>query len=278
MQDASATAARGAWRREPSTLVRRVANSPQSVPEPFAIIAQSLCTTTPLEIEPHTHPQHELVWVRGGTMTVQLEDRVVTVPDGYGVWIPAGAVHSGRTTTRTQLCDAYFEPARSAAAFESATVVEVTPVLGSLLTHLERGELETPQRLRAEAVVFDVLAAAEQQFALQTPHADRVDPIVAALLEDPTDGRSLGEWAQLLGISERTITRMFRAHTGLSFLQWRQVLRVHHSLSLIADGHAVNEVSLKLGYAQPSTFIASFKRVMGITPGVYQARQRDTAE
>ncbi|WP_125099341.1 helix-turn-helix transcriptional regulator [Leucobacter chromiireducens] len=277
MQD-SAAAARGAWRRERSTLVRRVANSPQAVPEPFAIIVQSQHTTTPLELEPHTHPQHELVWVRGGTMTVQFDDRVVTVPDGYGVWIPAGTVHSGRTTTRTRLCDAHFEPSRSAAGFDAATVVEVTPVLAALLTHLEGGELPQPARLRAEAVVFDVLAAAEQQFALQTPRVERVDPIVAALLADPTDARSLGEWAGLLGISERTITRAFRAHTGLSFLQWRQVLRVHHSLSLIADGHPVHEVSQLLGYAQPSTFIASFKRVLGVTPGSYQARQREPAQ
>jgi AraC-like DNA-binding protein len=32
----------------------------------------------------------------------------------------------------------------------------------------------------------------------------------------------------------------------------------------------VYEVSDLMGFAQPSTFIASFKRVMGVTPGALQ--------
>ena len=263
--------ARGAWPREPRTLVLHEVDSPQSIRKPFAIMAESVFVSVPLEFDPHAHALHELVWVRGGTMTVRLDDRVVTVPDGYGLWTPAGAVHSGRTTARAALCDAYFEPGRSPVDFAEATVVEVTPVLGSLLTHLERDDLAESARVRAEAVVFDVLAPSERQYALQIPRAERVSPIVAALLEEPTDDRTLREWAELVEIGERTVARLFRAHTGLSFLQWRQMLRVHHSLSLMAEGLAVQEVSALMGYAQPSTFIASFKRVMGITPGAYNA-------
>lgn len=244
---------------------------PESIPEPFAIMSESVFVEVPLEFDPHSHVLHELVWVRGGTMTVRLPDRVVTVPEGQGLWIPAGMVHSGRTTARTALCDALFDPQRSSVDFAEVMAIEVTPLLASLLTYLERTDITEAARLRAEAVVFDALVPSSQQLALQVPRVDRVAEIVSALLENPTDDRTLAEWAEVVGVSERTVARIFRAHTGLSFVQWRQVLRVHHALSLMTAGLAVHEVSDRLGYAQPSTFIASFKRVMGTTPGAFLA-------
>ncbi|MWB96960.1 helix-turn-helix domain-containing protein [Agromyces sp. MMS17-SY077] len=260
---------RGAWRREADTVVLEGVHVPERIAEPFAIYSESAYVRVPLEFEPHSHPLHELVWVRGGTMTVRLADSVVTVPEGHGLWIPAGMLHSGRTTARTALCDALFDPDRSPLGFPDPVAIEITPLLGSLLRHLERLDLSAAERLRAEAVVFDVLGPSDRQLALQVPPDERIAPIVAALLEDPADPRALPEWAGLVGASERTVSRLFRARTGLSFLQWRQVLRVHHAVSLLSEGLAVHEVSDLLGYAQSSTFIASFKRVMGATPGAY---------
>jgi AraC-like DNA-binding protein/quercetin dioxygenase-like cupin family protein len=262
---------RGAWRREENTVVVAGVQVPDVVPAPFAIFAESVFVPVPLEFEPHTHPMHELVWVRGGTMTVRLADAVVTVPEGHGLWIPADVEHAGRTTARTTLSDALFDAQRSPVSFPEVVAVEITPILASLLRHLERTDLTEPARLRAEAVVFDVLAPTERQLSLRVPDAARVEPIVSALLDDPTDDRALSDWAELLGISERTVTRLFRLHTGLSFMQWRQVLRVHRALSLLSEGLPVQEVAELMGYAQSSTFIASFKRVMGTTPGAYLA-------
>lgn len=263
------TPVQGSWRREPRTVVLHETDSPQEVPAPFAILSESAFVEFPLEFTPHTHPLHELVWVRDGTMTVDLVDRVVTMPEGHGLWIPAGTVHSGRTTAGTSLYDALFDPIRSPLSFAEPTAIDITPVLASLLTHLESADLTPEARLRAEAVVFDVLTPSAQQFALQVPRAERIGPVVAALVADPTDERTLTQWADELSVSERTLTRLFRAHTGLSFNQWRQALRVHHAIALMAEGPSVNEVAEEMGYAQPSTFIATFKRVVGTTPGAY---------
>ena len=270
------TSPRGSWAREPRTVVLNKVDSPTSVPGPFAIVVESAFVSVPLEFEPHAHPLHELVWMRGGTMTVRLADSMITVPEGQGLWIPAGTLHSGRTTARASLFDAMFDPARSPVAFTEAIAVDVTPVVAALLTHLERADLTEAARVRAEAVVFDVLEPAGRQLALRVPHSERIGPIVDALVQDPTDDRSLREWAQTVGASERTIARQFRTHTGLSFLQWRQSLRVHHALTLLGEGLAVQEVSEQLGYSQASTFIASFKRVMGLTPGAYTPQMAET--
>ncbi|MFJ2497303.1 helix-turn-helix domain-containing protein [Streptomyces sp. NPDC087539] len=267
----------GMWRRESSTVLRRAAALPGQAAGPFVILAESQIPPVPTEWAPHSHHLHELVWVRGGTLTSRVEDRVFTVSEGHGLWMPAGVVHRGRTTAGVRFHDAFFAPDRTPFAFEGPTAITMTPVLESLLTHLARTDLDAGARARAEAVVFDVLQPSERQFALQLPGDTRIDAIAEALLDDPADCRSLDEWARTLGISDRTIARAFRQTTGLSFVQWRQMLRTHRALTLLAQGLDVQTVSETLGYAQPSTFIAAFRRVMGTTPGAFFVAAADGA-
>ncbi|MFB8029441.1 helix-turn-helix domain-containing protein [Streptomyces sp. NPDC056465] len=261
----------GMWRREAGTVMRRAAALPERAAGPFAIVAGLHVPRVPTEWAPHAHPRHELVWVRGGTLTSRVEDRVFTVSEGYGLWMPAGMVHGGRATAGAEFHDAFFAPDRTPTAFAFAepTAIAMTPLLESLLAHLSRTDLDTAARARAESVVFDVLRPSERQFALQLPGDPRIDAIAEALLDDPADDRSLEEWARSLGISDRTVTRAFRHATGLSFAQWRQVLRAHRALTLLSAGFDVTTVSEVLGYAQPSSFIAAFRRVMGTTPGAF---------
>ncbi|MFF8716567.1 helix-turn-helix domain-containing protein [Streptomyces sp. NPDC015184] len=263
------------WRRETGTVVRRATELPGRATAPFAILAKSQVPPVPTEWAPHSHDLHELVRVRGGTLTSRVEDRVFTVSEGHGLWMPAGVVHGGRTTAGVEFHDAFFAPDRTPFAFEGPTAITMTPVLESLLTHPTRTDLDAAARARAESVVFDVLQPSERQFALQLPGDARIDAIAEALLDDPADCRSLDEWARTLGISDRTIARAFRHATGLSFAQWRQMLRAHRALTPLSEGLDVQTVSEELGYAQPSTFIAAFRRVMGTTPGAFFAAAED---
>lgn len=264
----------GAWRRDPGTVVLAGEALPQGATEASVIVAQAHAPSIPLEWEPHSHTMHELVWVRGGTSGSRVEDRIFTLSPGQGLWMPAGMVHAGRLTAGVSFYCAYFAPEHTPVAFEQPTAIEMTPVLESVLTHLMRTDLDPAARARAEAVVFDVLESSRQQLVLQLPGDPRIDAIAAALLADPGDERSLEDWAQDLGTSDRTITRAFRQATGLSFAQWRQALRVHEALALLSDGVEVGEIAQVLGYAQPSTFIAAFRRVMGTTPGAFPGRTR----
>ncbi|GAA2339701.1 AraC family transcriptional regulator [Dactylosporangium salmoneum] len=257
----------GTWRREPGTVVRRAVPVPEGGPAPSVIVAESEATGASTEWSPHSHPMHELVWVRGGTLTSRVGNRIFTVPAGFGLWMPAGVVHGGRLTAKADLFDAFFAPDLTPIAFAGPTSIAMTTLLESLLLRLARKDLDAGARARTEAVVFDVLEPEERQFALELPGDPRIDAIAEALLEDPADDRGLQEWAALLGVSDRTITRAFRGATGLSFAQWRQALRVHEALTRLSEGADVRGVSERLGYAQPSTFIAAFRRVMKVTPG-----------
>ncbi|MGO2658679.1 helix-turn-helix domain-containing protein [Mycetocola reblochoni] len=267
----------GAWARDAASHAGLSRPLPAEAEASFVIVTESHDLDVSTEWGEHSHPAHELVWVRRGTMTSRVGHQVFTVSSGYGLWIPAGVPHSGRLTAGVELCDAFFAPERTPAdaavqvSGGRATVVVLSPVLESLLLYLADPLLERGARARAEAVVFDVLAPSERDLAVTVPEDALVQPLVDALLADPADRRSLEQWAGELGLSERTVTRAFRASTGLSFAQWRQSVRVHSAIASLAEGAEVGEVAASLGYAQAGTFIGAFRRVMGVTPGVFRA-------
>jgi AraC-like DNA-binding protein len=94
--------------------------------------------------------------------------------------------------------------------------------------------------------------------------------IADLLAADPTDGRSLGEFGRTVGAGERTLSRLFREQTGMTFPQWRAALRLQHAPVLLANGESVTVVAAASGYRSCSAFIEAFGNAFGATPGTYQ--------
>jgi len=262
----------GAWPREPDTALARASVLPSGATSSFVILSETYDIDVSTEWEPHSHLAHELLWAREGTLTAQIEGQIFTVSEGYGLWIPTNKLHGGRLTAHIKLFSAFFAPEHTSVTFKVPTVITMEPLLESLLIHLSQKDLNQDARARAESVVFDVLKPSENQLSLRLPDDPRINDIANRLLVDPADQRSLEQWALDTGLSARTITRAYRESTGLSFAQWRQAVKIHRAIELLADGQGVQDVSDLLGYAQPSTFIDAFRRIMGSTPGAFTSR------
>jgi len=128
------------------------------------------------------------------------------------------------------------------------------------------------QQRGTEAVVLDVLAPSHRELFVQVPESALLAPIVSAVQEDPGAVPSLSSWAERLGVSTRTITRAFRAETGVGFLGWIATVRAQRAVDLLSRGEAVEEVSAELGYSSPSAFGAAFRRTTGFTPSAFRSR------
>ena len=61
-----------------------------------------------------------------------------------------------------------------------------------------------------------------------------------------------------MGVSEKTLSRIFLRETGLSFRVWRQRVRLLGALPALANGERVTDVALACGYDSLSAFIAAF--------------------
>ena len=108
---------------------------------------------------------------------------------------------------------------------------------------------------------------------VRLPYDPRARWIAQAMIADPSDSRSLADFAELSGTSRRTLLRMFVAQSGLTFRQFRQHVRIYQSLAMLADGGSIQDVAFAIGYESAPAFIAAFRRIMGQSPGRYRQKQ-----
>ena len=82
---------------------------------------------------------------------------------------------------------------------------------------------------------------------------------------------TLAEMARHFGFSESRCSRLILKTTGMSFNDWKRILRVRRAENMLLNTNmTVNEISLALGYENTETFIRLFRRVLHITPGKYR--------
>jgi AraC-like DNA-binding protein len=91
--------------------------------------------------------------------------------------------------------------------------------------------------------------------------------VTEALTADPADQRSLGAHAEAAGASERTLARLFRNETGMTFQQWRRQLRLTEGLARLAQGETPPRAAAAVGYTSSPAFGAAYRATFGTTPG-----------
>ncbi|WP_344861250.1 helix-turn-helix transcriptional regulator [Amycolatopsis ultiminotia] len=228
--------------------------------------------TATASVHAHWHDENQVVYASSGVLAVHTARSRWITPAHRALWIPAGTVHSHRAYGVTRLHLFGFSQETSPLQLSEPTAIAVTPLLRELLiayTALGR-DRGTPAGRRMRAVLFDQLATAPER-PVQVPAAR--DPRLAALCrlleQDPSDSRSLEALGREVGVSGRTLTRLFRHDTGMTFPQWRTQLRLYHALRLLAEDRPVTSVAQLCGFATASAFIDVFRRCLGHTPGSF---------
>lgn len=221
--------------------------------------------------EEHSHPTHELLWTERGASTATIGSRIWAITPSVGLWVPAGVRHSGWTPEGITLRAAQFSFRAAPSISAEPVAVEMTTLLLLLLDRLTVDGLDPASRTATEAMVLDVLAPARHEVSLRVPTAALLSPIVAAIRADPSDSTTLAQWAVRLGVSTRTITRVFHAETGVGFSRWIATARAQHAIELLARGEAIDEVAYCVGYRSASAFGTAFRRVTGMSPGRFRA-------
>ncbi|WP_117209399.1 AraC family transcriptional regulator [Allorhizocola rhizosphaerae] len=219
---------------------------------------------------PHTHAEHQLTWAQSGALSMRVDERVWVLPPTLALWMPAGLPHAVDAHARSVMYGLYLSPASCPIPWTEPTVVAVDGLLGALIVHLAGDGPAPAERARAEAVLFDLVRPVSvTTVAARMPRDDRALAVAKLLSEDPADSRSLDVLGRGVGASGRTLARLFLAETGLTFARWREQTRLRAALELLARGLPVSTVAHRVGYANPSAFVAMFRRLTGTTPGAY---------
>jgi AraC-like DNA-binding protein len=82
---------------------------------------------------------------------------------------------------------------------------------------------------------------------------------------------SIGDLAQVAGVSGTQVIRAFSSATGMPPHSYLVSLRVERAKALLRVGTGLAEAALEVGFSDQSQFTRHFKRLTGVTPGRFAA-------
>jgi len=219
----------------------------------------------------HSHAVGQLIYAASGSMTVRTEEGLFIVPPLMAVWVAPGVTHAITMRNRVMMRTLYFRPDALPLPDRRCGVLRISPLLRELiLARIAEPAGEKPRGGAVDSLIADEMRMAGfEPLALTAPTDRRVRRVVTALLEEPTDPRSLFDWSREVGASPRTIERIFLRETHLTFRQWRQQARLLQAVLYLAEGRSVTSVAFDVGYASQSAFTYMFRCALGVAPRHY---------
>lgn len=233
-------------------------------------------------VEPHTHPWGQICRISLGLMEVSLETRKLTAPAEYLVWVPAGVPHSASIRQATDFVSVYLAEPLAQRLPAVGCLIAQTPLVRALFEDFAVRQITVMQDawdLRQFELMVELLARAEHTDSYLPDSTDRqLEPILQAIRLDPADNTPLKTWAERVHSTERTLARRFQSELGMSFLQWRNRVRLLRALVWLKEDCTIQDIALALGYGTPSAFIAMFRKQIGFSPERYRRQMCGEAE
>ena len=224
----------------------------------------------------HQHGRSQLLYASSGVMTVTTHGGIWVVPPFRAVWVPAHTQHQINVSGDLSMRTLYIDPTYFSGPSVGCCVIFVSPLLKELILHAMNMPRLYPLKGAEERLLTVILDQIRSMriapLKLPIPDDVRLKKIYKHLSINPGDSRTLEAWGKMVGATSRTLSRLFRLEIGMSFVQWRQQLRILEALRRLAIKEPVTTVAIDLGYDSPSAFISMFKKTLGKTPGQYFAQ------
>ncbi len=125
----------------------------------------------------------------------------------------------------------------------------------------------------------DALAIGDLGSATLPPHSHVIDshPMIETYLvwlqHNFFEPQSLGDAARACGMSRRGFTTAFRNHTGRTWLDHVNRLRIQHAVTLLqTTDRKLASIAFQCGFEDLSTFYRVMHRITGHRPGAYRTK------
>lgn len=220
--------------------------------------------------EAHSHPWAQLSFALQGVLQIDTETARYLAPPNQAVWIPPGIAHGVSCSRLANIRSLYIRNDAIPLQRQACQVLQVSPLLKELITSFSQLPEEYNEQNaegRLAAVLLDQLAVAPSTpLLLPWPQDRRLKRLCERLHKQPDLTLTLEAFGNQIGVSSKTLTRLFQTEVGMTFRQWRQRCRVLSALVQLEKGHRVTDVALNCGYTSLSAFIVTFKEQLGKTP------------
>ncbi|ELE7131083.1 AraC family transcriptional regulator [Vibrio harveyi] len=216
----------------------------------------------------HEHKKGQLLYAPQGCMTFALNNSICTLPPTKAVWIPPHTSHRAVMTNVVAYRSLYFDCSKHSCPDE-IVMIEVNDLLKALIDKMALWEwdIEETKTQATSALFWEEFYQAKQfEFSLPLPSDRRLTGFREAMTKCDFIAPELNQLSQTVGASSKTITRLFKAETGMSYQDWRQQWRLLKAIELLCEERQVSDVAHCLEFSSDSAFIAFFKKQTGQTP------------
>lgn len=231
------------------------------------------------QVDRHRHEQPQVVFPVSGVLAVTTEAGSWVLPGiTQAILIPPRVEHAHRAHGKTRIQTVLLpQELLASTPFDigAPRAVAMSPLAREVInTITEEDHANEARAERLAAVLADELtsgcdAAGPAPLLVPRPRDLRLVQVVESLLTTPEHGH-MATLARSVLVSERTLSRLCREDTGLTFPQLRTRVRLLCALVRLADGETVTAVAHRCGWSKPHTFIDAFRQMFGTTPAQHQ--------
>ncbi len=120
-------------------------------------------------------------------------------------------------------------------------------------------------------VILNILKTSRPEgfYSHGKPSGSYINGIVRYISENLSPVMTAEEIASDFFVSRAKLAADFKRETGMTLKQYVELLCLERAKLALTSGKSVQAVAIELGYTNPGTFIRSFKKLAGVTPGAY---------
>jgi len=86
---------------------------------------------------------------------------------------------------------------------------------------------------------------------------------------------SLQDAAKTVNLSPKYLSRVFKDTAGIGFIDFKLKIKIARAKELLLNtSSAVSEISDRLGFMNPESFMRIFKKITGVTPTMFRAKKK----
>lgn len=233
----------------------------------------------------HSHEKHQLSYVEGGIAFLTTPTNSYFLPARHFVWIPAGMAHNVELRTPVIMVrNMYFPPDLFPTddKLRKMGIYPVTNLLKEMILYTEKwrggysvAEAEQYQFLIAVRNILRAVSRTPLPLALPTTNHEPLRAIFKYIHDHISDPLRLDDVAAIFGMSARSLSRLFREHIDVSFLQYVKMTRVTKSMEmLLGTTFTVSEIAYRCGYSNVAALSNVFEQVVHLRPAEFRKQNQ----
>jgi AraC-like DNA-binding protein len=250
-----------------------------------------------IKVNPHWHDMTEILYVIKGNAIQQVNEKVSEIKSGDVVIIRGQDIHATYSTRDTdilvlQFSDAFFniqDPVLSGMYNDFTNRIDLpmpvdTNIFPGDIIKERLMEIEKASNKKKSGWEMSVVSGFAGLIAICFENYEMKNNMIMAKKEakdflqivfDFVDKNykgeiNLEEAARLTNYSMSHFCRKFHDNAGMSLFEYVGRLRIKAAVELLKDDLTIAELAYECGFSSINSFIRSFKKYMGVSPGKYR--------